>query len=152
MITPISRWEHKEEVREVVFSKLTSYLHTVVFRLIAACLLTAVLFFCFIWILQLKNCEFPFFPYFLGTYLLSCFLGLIGLLFSQIGKNAAVGYLAACGYHSLMLLQVISPTNPLYLFSLTGGIVRESAMLLLAIFSLALIVLFLTVVKRGMDI
>lgn len=48
-------------------------------------------------------------------------MGLVGILFSQIGSNIIVGYLTALGYWSFCQLQIISENNVFYMFPIVSG-------------------------------
>ena len=75
----------------------------------------------FAWIMKHNNCIFPFWTYVFSTILYAVFLGILGIIFSQIGRNVIGGYLAAFGDWSLCQLQILSENNVLSLFPVVSG-------------------------------
>lgn len=122
IIVPVTRWEHDAGIKELIFSKPWTFTQTVVIRLGTAFSLTIVMIVGFAVIMNTKNCSFPFVNFVLGTVLVSLFMGLLGLWFSQISGSTVVGYLAALGYYSLCQLEVIAVRDRLYLFPLSSGL------------------------------
>ena len=100
LFVPIASQELESGIKEIVYTKVWPYRKSVSIRLICGFLLITVLVTIFACIMQLKNCNFPFLEYISVTILYAVFLGLLGLLFSQVGNNVIVGYLASLGYWS----------------------------------------------------
>ena len=148
LITPINRLEFETEIRELIFSKERSYTAVNFFRIVISCCLTAVLITMFVIFLKSNNCIFPFWKYTVSSILASCFLGLFGLLLSQIGQNAAVGYLGALGYYSLNKMQMVSKDFPFYLFQLEKGSSFVEIIILWGILNTALFIMILFILSR----
>lgn len=68
-----------------------------------------------------NNCTFSFWTYVFSSILYAGFMGILGILFSQMGGSVIVGYLISLGYWSLCQLQIIAESNALYLFPIVSG-------------------------------
>ena len=103
-------------------------------------------------IMRLQNCSFPFLKYVTVTILYAVFLGILGLLFSQLGNNVIIGYLASLGYWSFCQFDILTEENVLYIFPIISGeIEMGKLMILMSINSFLLVVFFLSVKEtRGM--
>ena len=84
-------------VKEIVYTKVWSYRKSVSIRLICSFWMITVMITIFASIMRLQNCSFPFLKYVTVTILYAVFLGILGLLFSQLGNNVIIGYLASLG-------------------------------------------------------
>ena len=91
LFVPITSQELESGIKEIVYTKVWSYKKSVSIRLICGFLLSTVIVTIFAGIMQLKNCNFPFLEYISVTILYAVFLGLLGLLLSQVGNNVIVG-------------------------------------------------------------
>ena len=80
------------------------------------------------------------------------FLGILGLLFSQLGNNVIIGYLASLGYWSFCQFDILTEENVLYIFPIISGEIEMwKLMILVSINSFLLVVFFLSVKEtRGM--
>lgn len=96
--------------------------------------------------------QFPFLKYVTVTILYAVFLGILGLLFSQLGNNVIIGYLASLGYWSFCQFDILTEENVLYIFPIISGeIEMGKLMILVSINSFLLVVFFLSVKEtRGM--
>lgn len=131
ILIPITKQELEVEVKEIVYTKAWSYRKSVSIRLICGFLLISVTVTVFASIMQLQNCNFPFLQYVSTTILYAVFLGLLGLLFSQVGNNVIVGYLVSLGYWSFCQLHILAAENLIYLFPIINGTVNKEKLLLL---------------------
>lgn len=68
-----------------------------------------------------NNCTFSFWTYVFSTILYAGFMGIVGILFSQMAGSVIVGYLTSLGYWSLCQLEIIAENNVLYLFPIVSG-------------------------------
>ena len=123
LLIPITKWELETSVKEIVCTKAWSYIKSVSIRLICGFLLITVMIVTFAFIMQFKNCVFPFWEYVSITILYAVFLGIIGLCFSQFAGNVIVGYLAVLGYWSLCQFRIICEGDMLYMFPFVKGII-----------------------------
>ena len=137
LFIPIIRQELEVSVKEIVYTKVWSYRKSVSIRLI---------------VMRLQNCSFPFLKYVTVTILYAVFLGILGLLFSQLGNNVIIGYLASLGYWSFCQFDILTEENVLYIFPIISGeIEMGKLMILVSINSFLLVVFFLSVKEtRGM--
>ena len=63
LLIPITKWELETSVKEIVCTKAWSYIKSVSIRLICGFLLITVMIVTFAFIMQFKNCVFPFWEY-----------------------------------------------------------------------------------------
>lgn len=129
-----------------------SYRKSVSIRLICSFWMITVMITIFASIMRLQNCSFPFLKYVTVTILYAVFLGILGLLFSQLGNNVIIGYLASLGYWSFCQFDILTEENVLYIFPIISGeIEMGKLMILMSINSFLLVVFFLSVKEtRGM--
>ena len=138
LFIPIIRQELEVSVKEIVYTKVWSYRKSV--RMIT------VMITIFASIMRLQNCSFPFLKYVTVTILYAVFLGILGLLFSQLGNNVIIGYLASLGYWSFCQFDILTEENVLYIFPIISGeIEMGKLMILMSINSFLLVVFFLSV-------
>lgn len=148
----IIRQELEVSVKEIVYTKVWSYRKSVSIRLICSFWMITVMITIFASIMRLQNCSFPFLKYVTVTILYAVFLGILGLLFSQLGNNVIIGYLASLGYWSFCQFDILTEENVLYIFPIISGeIEMGKLMILVSINSFLLVVFFLSVKEtRGM--
>lgn len=144
--------ELEVSVKEIVYTKVWSYRKSVSIRLICSFWMITVMITIFASIMRLQNCSFPFLKYVTVTILYAVFLGILGLLFSQLGNNVIIGYLASLGYWSFCQFDILTEENVLYIFPIISGeIEMGKLMILMSINSFLLVVFFLSVKEtRGM--
>ena len=152
LFIPIIRQELEVSVKEIVYTKAWSYRKSVTIRLVFGFLLIVIMVTAFASIMRFQNCDFPFLEYVSITILYAVFLGLLGLLFSQVGSNVIIGYLISLGYWSFCQLKILTEENVLYIFPIISGeIEMGKLMILVSINSFLLVVFFLSVKEtRGM--
>ena len=142
----IIRQELEVSVKEIVYTKVWSYRKSVSIRLICSFWMITVMITIFASIMRLQNCSFPFLKYVTVTILYAVFLGILGLLFSQLGNNVIIGYLASLGYWSFCQFDILTEENVLYIFPIISGeIEMGKLMILMSINSFLLVVFFLSV-------
>lgn len=149
LLIPITKQELEVAVKEIVYTKAWSYRKSVCIRLICGFLLIVIMVTVFAGIMQLQNCDFPFLEYVSVTILYAVFLGLLGLLLSQLGSNVIIGYLASLGYWSFCQFKILTEENVLFLFPIINGEIDTERLLILVIINICLLVLFFWVVKRA---
>lgn len=147
VLLPITKQELEVAVKEIVYTKAWSYRKSVSIRLIFGFLLISIMVTVFASIMQLQNCNFPFSEYVSITILYAVFLGLLGLLFSQVGSNVIIGYLISLGYWSFCQLKILTEENVSYLFPIINGEIDAERLLILVIVNICLLVLFFCIVK-----
>ena len=152
LFIPIIRQELEVSVKEIVYTKVWSYRKSVSIRLICSFWMITVMITIFASNMRLQNCSFPFLKYVTVTILYAVFLGILGLLFSQLGNNVIIGYLASLGYWSFCQFDILTEENVLYIFPIISGeIEMGKLMILMSINSFLLVVFFLSVKEtRGM--
>lgn len=148
VLIPITKQELEVAVKEIVYTKAWSYRKSVSIRLICGFLLIEIMVAVFASIMRLQNCDFPFLEYVSITILYAVFLGLLGLLFSQVGSNVITGYLASLGYWSFCQFKILSEENISYLFPIINGEIDMEKLLILVIVNICLLVLFFWIVKK----
>lgn len=121
LLVPILQYELDMSIREIICTKTWSFLKTVSIRLVSGVIILSGMITGFAWVMKHNNCIFPFGTYVFSAILYAVFLGILGIVFSQIGRNVIVGYLAAFGYWSLCQLQILSENNVLSLFPVVSG-------------------------------
>lgn len=147
LFVPIASQELESGIKEIVNTKVWSYKKSVSIRLICGFLLISVIVTIFAGVMQLKNCNFPFLEYISVTILYAVFLGLLGLLLSQVGNNVIVGDLASLGYWSFCQLHILEEGNLMYLFPIINGTVYMEKLLILVGMNVLLLGLFFFAVK-----
>ena len=141
LFIPIIRQELEVSVKEIVYTKVWSYRKSVSIRLICSFWMITVMITIFASIMRLQNCK-----YVTVTILYAVFLGILGLLFSQLGNNVIIGYLASLGYWSFCQFDILTEENVLYIFPIISGeIEMGKLMILMSINSFLLVVFFLSV-------
>ncbi len=148
LLIPITKQELEVAVKEIVYTKAWSYRKSVTIRLMCSFLLIAIMVVVFASIMRLQNCYFPFWEYVSITILYAVFLGLLGLLLSQLGSNVIIGYLASLGYWSLCQLKILTEENISFLFPIINGAINTERLLILVSVDICLLALFLCRVKR----
>lgn len=121
ILVPIIRYELEISIKEVICTKTWSYLRSVVVRLCCGFAIISVLIIGFAWIMKNNNCTFSFWTYVFSTILYAGFMGIVGILFSQMAGSVIVGYLTSLGYWSLCQLEIIAENNVFYLFPIVSG-------------------------------
>ena len=139
LLVPIVQYELDMSIREIICTKTWSYLKTVSIRLASGVIILSGGITGFAWVMKHNNCIFPFGIFVFSTILYAVFLGILGIIFSQIGRNVIVGYLAAFGYWSLCQLQILSENNVLFLFPVVSGKFEIQKMIILIVVIVILI-------------
>lgn len=121
ILVPVIRHELEISIKEVICTKTWPYLRTVVVRLCCGFAIISVIIIGFALIMKNNNCTFSFWTYVFSSILYAGFMGVVGILFSQMGGSVIVGYLVSLGYWSLCQLQIIAESNVLYLFPIVSG-------------------------------
>lgn len=148
LLVPITKQELEVAVKEIVYTKAWSYRKSVTIRLVFGFLLIAIMVTAFASIMRFQNCDFPFLEYVSITILYAVFLGLLGLLFSQVGSNVIIGYLISLGYWSFCQLKILTEENVSFLFPIINGAINTERLLILVSVDICLLVLFLCIVKK----
>lgn len=148
LIVPIVRPETEAAVKEIIYTKSWSYLKSVRIRVVSGLLLVTFMILIFSYIMRTQNCQFPFWSFSSITILYAGFIGFLGLVVSQIGKNTILGYLSAVGYWSLCQLQIIQEGDRLYFFPIINGEIQNGKVLLLFIVNILLCFLLFLLIKR----
>lgn len=133
LLVPITRYELDTSIKEIICTKTWSYLKSVSIRLCCGFIVLSVIITGFALLMKNNNCLFPFWTYVFSTILYSGFMGLLGILFSQIGSNIIVGYLTALGYWSFCQLRIISEDNMLCIFPIVFGNFEIKKMIILVL-------------------
>lgn len=149
LFVPITSQELESGIKEIVYTKVWSYKKSVGIRLICGFLLSTVIVIMFAGIMQLKNCNFPFLEYISVTILYAIFLGMLGLLLSQLGNNVIAGYLVSLGYWSFCQLHILAEENLIYLFPILNGTLVVEKLLILVGINVLLLGLFFFTVKSS---
>lgn len=121
LLVPITRYELDMSIKEIICTKTWSYLKTVSIRLCSGFIILSGIITGFALIMKNNNCLFPFWTYVFSTILYAGFMGTMGIIISQIGRNVIIGYLTALGYWSLCQLEILSENNVFFLFPIVSG-------------------------------
>lgn len=121
LLVPLTYPEQGKGIKEIVYTRTSSYLMTLLVRMLMAffLILSCVTVFCVI--MKNYHCLFPFGTYIWCTVLISCTLGSAGLLMAAVTDNVLVGYLTSFGYYFLNRCGLLSVEDVGYLFYLSGG-------------------------------
>lgn len=150
LLIPITSQELETAVKEIVYTKAWSYRKSVSIRLICGFLLIAAIMIVFAGIMRIQNCDFPFLEYISVTVLYAVFLGLSGLLFSQIGSNVMIGYLFSSAYWSFCQFKILKEETVFYVFSIINGEICMKKLLILVGINSLLAILFFSRIKYAM--
>lgn len=148
LLSPITRQELEIGIKEIVYTKVWSYRKSVSIRLICSFLLITIIITIFAGIMRLQNCNFPFLEYVSVTILYAAFLGILGLLFSQLGSNVIIGYLASIGYWSFSQFRIIGEGSLLYIYPIMSGKIDIIKLIILGCINIFLLFFFFFKVKK----
>lgn len=151
LLIPITRHELEISVKEIVYTKIWSYRKSVSIRMICSFFLITVMIIVFASIMRLENCNFPFLEYISVTILYAVFIGLLGLLFSQLGSNVIIGYLISLGYWSFCQFNILAEENLMCLFPIINGRIDMGKMLILVSINSFLLIFFFLAIKRSKE-
>lgn len=143
LLIPIIRCESETGIKEIIYTKSWPYQKSVCIRLLCGFLLVVIMISVFALVMQFKNCIFPLWDYISSTILYAVFLGLLGLVLSQVGNNVIVGYLTALGYWSLCQLDILTEGNTAYMFPIINGSIEIERILFLIGTDISLLIVFL---------
>ena len=101
--------------------------------------------------MRLENCNFPFLEYISVTILYAVFIGLLGLLFSQLGSNVIIGYLISLGYWSFCQFNILAEENLMCLFPIINGGIDMGKLLILVSINSFLLIFFFLAIKRSKE-
>ena len=121
ILIPITKGEMGNGVKEIIYTKAWPYRKSIGLRFLCGCSMVAALVTAFAFVMRRGQCTFPFWKYVWGAVFYAVFLGLLGLVCSQIGSHVLAGYLSALGYWSLCRLQIIEEGSAAYLFPVVNG-------------------------------
>lgn len=148
LLIPITERELNPCIREIICTKSWSYEKSIIIRLICCLLMITVLTMIFALGMRKNNCSFPFGEFIFATVLYAVFLGLLGLVFSQLGNNSIAGYFVSLGYWSLCQFGILTEESSGYVFPVIGGVVDGGRMLILAGMNILLFVVWWVIVNR----
>lgn len=148
LIVPITKRELDTEIKEVICTKAWSYTKTVCIRFVCALLLIIIFIGGFIYVMRMNNCEFPIWEFALATIFYAVFIGLLGLILSQIGSNVIIGYLCALGYWSCCQLQIIKEGELFYFFPIINGSFESKNFIILILGIISLLGMLSFVLRR----
>lgn len=133
LIPCISSFEQRDNIKEVIYSRKTSYTRTILIRII----ITMIFIFCVIGAImilaKIQGCSFNFWEITFGTWISAVFLGTIGFTVANFCNSTSAAYLVGFGYYFIEYLTKGKYTKNLYLFSLTNGNFSTGKYWLLAI-------------------
>lgn len=121
LLVPLTYPEQGKGIKEIVYTRVCSYLMTLLLRTVMAFIMILLCVTLFCMMMKNNHCLFPFGTYIWRTVLISCTLGGVGLLMAAVTDNVLVGYLASFGYYFLNQYGVLSEEDAGYLFYLSGG-------------------------------
>ncbi len=151
LIVPITKRELEINVREVIDTKPWPYIQSIFIRLFCSWIVVIAVILGFAFVMKMKNCEFPYWEFSFATILYTNFLGLFGLVLSQLGNNVMVGYLSALGYWSFCQFQLICEGELLYFFPVTKGSIELYKVVLLIFILVILLGILTSVIKHRND-
>ena len=119
MYTRIPILEYEMKTHEIVYSKISPYFKSVLYRTIIVSIELILILSCGFIILKFFGGKFNYLVILFGTFVTSFYLGTIGMLFSCISKQPVVGYLVPFIYYFFELFSKGKYTKSLYLFGMT---------------------------------
>ncbi|MDE7307183.1 MAG: hypothetical protein K2N61_00740 [Lachnospiraceae bacterium] len=131
IIVPISSMEQKTGIKEIIYTKAWSYMKSIIIRLISSFLLVICFITGFAFIMQVNHCIFPFGEFVFAAVLYTEFLGLLGLVLSQLDGNVVIGYFMSLGYWSLCQFQIFLERDGFYLFPVVNGNIEMQKLIIL---------------------
>jgi len=97
MFIPILNPEQELNTWDILFIKKFSYKNIILTRIFISTIASLVMIYCFGLYMLYKGCEFPIVIYTIRTWILSIFIGGLGLLANVLSGNIFIGFLFAFG-------------------------------------------------------
>lgn len=128
LLTPIFLPEQNENIRDVIRSKRTDYVHICILRVLYSAVALAIIFGGFV--LVMHTCESAVtFRHVIGGFASALFLGALGFAAAGITGNVPAGYMVSLVYYTANI-GLKDKLGNLYLFSMYAGSFTEKYWLL----------------------
>ena len=128
LLTPLFIPEQNKNIAELVQSKQTPHIQTLLIRLFMSVMFMILCISVMTAAMKYLQCDFETGKYIAGTSATAFFLGACGFSVHAFTNNAPAGYLAAASYYLLNYTSGSRLKN-MYLFSLSAGSMKEKAWL-----------------------
>ncbi|WMJ79355.1 hypothetical protein RBU49_10685 [Clostridium sp. MB40-C1] len=139
--------ENKNNIKEVIYIKKTSYMKTVLSRIVIIMIFMLLIIMSVMMLARAEGSVFKFWEITCGTWISAAFLGMIGFTVANLIDNISAAYLISFGYYIVEYMSKGKYTKDLYLFSLTKGSFSKGKYILL--FILFIMIIFnLIIIKR----
>lgn len=143
LLTPVFLPEQNENIRDVIRSKKTDYLHVCIMRVIYSVVALAVITGGFVSVMRLCESDVTY-RHFIGGLASALFLGALGFAAAGISRNIPVGYMVSLIYY-ITNFTLKDKLGKLFLFSMYAGSFEEKYYILAS--SAIIIILTLVAVK-----
>ncbi|MGF7048423.1 membrane-associated HD superfamily phosphohydrolase [Paenibacillus sp. DS2015] len=120
LLTPVFMPEQQKDIRELIETKYTSQTGIYFVRAFTAVVTMLVMILCFVVFMRFNGSTFPLIKYLIGTFSGAVFLGAMGMFFSGISDNIAVGYMIPLFYYVFNMSTGSKYVGNLYLFSMSS--------------------------------
>lgn len=121
LLTPLFMPEQHKDIRDLVETKYTSQTGIYFVRTFMAVVTIVVMILCFAVFMRFNESTFPLLKYLIGTFSGALFLGALGMFFSGISDNIAVGYMIPLFYYVFNMSAGSKYVGNLYLFSMSSN-------------------------------
>lgn len=149
LLTPVFMPEQQKDIRELIETKCTSQSGIYLIRMITSVTTIFIMILCFALFMSLNGSNFPVLKYTIGTFFGAFFLGAVGVFFSGISDNIAVGYMVSLFYYVFNMAAGSKYLGKLFLFSMSKGSFEEKYWLMgTAILLVVVTLLIQTVIRR----
>jgi len=98
LFVSILKPEQNDDIRDVILTKAFSYRGNILFRMLFAMLLSAMMVYCFASYMLYQGCEFPIGIFTVRTVWISMLVGGMGLLGSALFRSTLAGFLLSIGF------------------------------------------------------
>lgn len=120
LLTPVFMPEQHKDISDLVETKYTSQTGIYFVRTFTAMVTLLVMILCFVVFMRFNESTFPLLKYVIGTFSGAVFLGALGMFFSGISDNIAVGYMIPLFYYAFNMSAGSKYVGNLYLFSMSS--------------------------------
>lgn len=140
LLTPVFLPEQNENIRDVIRSKKTDYIHICIMRVIYSVVALTAITGIFVFVMRLCECDVTF-RHFAGGLASALFLGTLGFACAGISGNIPVGYMVSLIYY-ILNFSAKDKLGKLFLFSMCSGSFEEKYYLI----SISIIMIVVTVI------
>lgn len=129
LLTPIFLPEQNENIRDVIRSKRTDYLHICIMRAVYSVIAVAIIIGGFVLVMYFSESNVSYL-HFIGGFASALFLGALGMMTAGISGNIPVGYMISLIYY-IANFAMKDKLGKLFLFSMSAGSIEEKYWLMI---------------------